>query len=732
MKRIALLCLIQAGLHLGLSAQNPSAFYQLLPLAVNEKPVSQLIYGNFIELGFARQIEGLWSEKLYNASFEEVPPLKEHMYGWLGRSPDDDLSIEKWWHSGYEVNDWYVFPDNEMVRRGNNRYWNFHHGLQAAVLENSQPAARAFLAQDGIWISRGDKFLFRGYFSNNRTADPAVHPVEVSIGLFPEKQLGNPIIETKITVQDGVYREFSVELDPGTYGGRATFAISAGPGITVAVDGFSLMPLGSMKGWRKDVVETLKSIHVPMIRFPGGCFASFYDWREGVGPRLDRQPVESEYWGGIEENHAGTVEFIELCGMIRAEPFFCVNLLTGTADHAADWVEYCNGSQDSEMGALRKQHGYPDPFRVRYWELDNETYRRFGWQEYAKRCVEYSIAMKSVDPGIKLVMVGYWKFNDNLKEMLEIAGRHIDIITDRATSEDDLSRDLEIIREYNNQNGTSITLSNTEWLAPLDWSKSTADALNMQESPDKMTLQEHQISWNYAMNTARQLLLFQRLGGDFEFANFNNLANTWGQNIIECTKDTVFISAAGRVFELMSRSPLRWMLKTDTIKNLPGVYLQAGLAEDPISTEKIPNSKSQISNKTQNHKPQTTNIEPLTSNSERSGDSDESRDLTSNQQPVTSNQKPGTTNLIIYVLNYRPDTPEIRLDLKDLLFPAEKAEIHTLFADSPLSSNTYGSRFEVKSSSETIRIKNRKMPAFRLDPWSVTEIILYPEVRRAD
>ena len=87
----------------------------------------------------------------------------------------------------------------------------------------------------------------------------------------------------------------------------------------------------------------------------------------------------------------------------------------------------------------------------------------------------------------------------------------------------------------------SIQLCNTEWLAPLNWEEYSLDGFNFQKSPNQMSLQENQISWNYAMNAARILLMFQRLGGDFEFANFNNMANTWGQNILECPKDALYL-----------------------------------------------------------------------------------------------------------------------------------------------------------------------------------------------
>jgi alpha-L-arabinofuranosidase len=695
MKRILLWCLIFALTVPSNYAQIASASYKITSRQINERPVNPLIYGNFIELGLGRQIEGLWAEKLYNASFEEVPPLKANLWDWFGKTAADNLSKEKWWHSGYEINDWYTWPASDEVRYGINRYWNFHHGLQAAVLDNGQKTGKAFMAQNGIWIKSGVKYIFRGYFSNTRTADPASNPVKVTIGLYPEKKMDKAISEKTISVPDGIYREFSVELDPGSFTGKTTFAVSVEPGTKVAIDGFSLMPVNSERGWRPETVEALKKIHVPMIRFPGGCFASFYDWREGVGPRLDRQPVVSEYWGGIEENHVGTVEFVELCRMIGAEPFLCVNILTGTADRAADWVSYCNGSKESGLGALRKQHGYPDLLKVKYWELDNEAYRRFGWEEYARRCVEYSKAMKSVDPDIKLVMVGYWKFNNNLKEMLEIAGKYIDVITDRAIIENELNHDVAIINEYNRQNGTHITLSNTEWLAPLDWSESSLDALNMQKSPNQMTLQEHEISWNYAMNAARQLLLFQRLGGDFEFASFNNLANTWGQNIIECTKDTVFISPAGKVFELMSRSPLRWVLKTDTLQNLSGVYVQAGLSK---SIHLTPNPSPALA---------------------------ASIHLTPNPYPaLAALTGEGSPKLIIYLLNYRSDSPNMKLDLKEFVVDPNSVKIRTVSGDGPLCSNSYQNTNGIKTTEKSIKIKNAKNPTFKLLPWSVTEITL--------
>lgn len=629
---------------------------------LNAKPVSRFIYGNFIELGFGRQIEGLWNQKLYNASFEDIPPFKSPHWGWLSSTPDDDLTTEPWWHTGYEENPWYTYPKEANVIIDYNRYWNFHHGLQAAVLRNPLSEGRIWLAQDGIFLEPDSPTRFMGYFSNNLVVDATLSPVEVTIGIYPEKNFNEPLFEFILTVKDGIWRKFSLDIPALNYSGRITFAISVDSGKTVAYDGFSLMPVNEYRGWRPEVVEALKQINVPMIRFPGGCFASFYNWRHGVGPRIDRRPAKSEYWGGIEGNQVGTAEFIEFCNMIDSEPFICVNMLTGTADEAAAWVEYCNAPSDTPMGALRKQHGYPEPFNVQYWELDNETYRRYGPEQYAAKCVEYSMAMKAVDPDIKLVMVTYWRYNEHLEEMLEIAGPYIDIITNRATGENDLRRDLEILTRYNRENGTSITLSNTEWLVPLNFEETTVDALNFEQPSDHMTLQQHQISWYYAMNAARVLLLFQRLGGDFEFANFNNLANTWGQNIIECAKDKVFISATGRIFELMSHNPADWILRTDQDKDISGLITQAGVSHE--------------------------------------GD-----------------------KLILYILNYNADNKQIRIDPGNWGLSPNGIRLKTVHANGPFSSNTINHPEEIQTTIQTLNLLNRRKPQITILPWSVNEII---------
>jgi alpha-N-arabinofuranosidase len=128
-----------------------------------------------------------------------------------------------------------------------------------------------------------------------------------------------------------------------------------------------------------DVVEFFREADLPMMRWPGGNFVSDYDWREGVGPREERPTNNNPAWGGVEPNTFGTDEFMRFCENVGCEPLICVNAGTGTPEEAARWVEYCNGDpEETEMGALRVEHGHPDPYDVRYWELGNELWGR--WQ----------------------------------------------------------------------------------------------------------------------------------------------------------------------------------------------------------------------------------------------------------------------------------------------------------------------------------------------------------------
>jgi len=139
-------------------------------------------------------------------------------------------------------------------------------------------------------------------------------------------------------------------------------------------------PIPNVNGYRKQAVEYLRELGIPVLRWPGGCFADDYHWRDGIGPVSQRPKRVNIHWGGyVEDNSFGTHEFIGLCRLIGAEPYLAGNVGSGTPDEMRDWVEYCNMPSGSTLSEERAKNGSPEPFRVRYWGVGNESWGCGGW-----------------------------------------------------------------------------------------------------------------------------------------------------------------------------------------------------------------------------------------------------------------------------------------------------------------------------------------------------------------
>lgn len=126
---------------------------------------------------------------------------------------------------------------------------------------------------------------------------------------------------------------------------------------------------------RLDVVEALKRINIPNLRWPGGCFADEYHWRDGIGPRNQRPTMINTNWGNVtEDNSFGTHEFLELCSLLGCEPYISGNVGSGTVDEMSKWIEYLNFDGVSPLTALRKQNGRATPWNVSFWGVGNESW----------------------------------------------------------------------------------------------------------------------------------------------------------------------------------------------------------------------------------------------------------------------------------------------------------------------------------------------------------------------
>lgn len=194
----------------------------------------------------------------------------------------------------------------------------------------------------------------------------------------------------KGTIDKNIYGHFAEHL------GRCIY-----DGIWVGED--SKIP--NIRGIRLDIVEALKRIKAPVIRWPGGCFADEYHWRFGVGPLAGRRKTINSHWGGVvETNRFGTHEFFDLCELTGAEPYICGNVGSGTVQEMQEWIEYMNATGEADMPVLRRMNGHEKPFGIRYFGVGNENWGCGGnmrpdyyadlylqFQTYVRRYGEYPI-----------------------------------------------------------------------------------------------------------------------------------------------------------------------------------------------------------------------------------------------------------------------------------------------------------------------------------------------------
>jgi alpha-N-arabinofuranosidase len=189
--------------------------------------------------------------------------------------------------------------------------------------------------------------------------------------------------------------------------------------------------LSDSRGFRVDVIEALRDMQVPIIRWPGGCFASAYHWKKAVGAK--RIPAYDKAWKVEDPNSFGTNEFIIWCREIGAEPYICTNAGSGTPEEMSDWVEYCNLTEEGEYSRLRADHGFPEAHNVKYWSIGNENYG--NWEvgaktvdEWGNYVLESAKMMRFTDPDIKLFAPALSN-RDWTLPLLERAGAWLDYVS---------------------------------------------------------------------------------------------------------------------------------------------------------------------------------------------------------------------------------------------------------------------------------------------------------------
>jgi alpha-L-arabinofuranosidase len=507
---------------------------------VHDRPISPYIYGGFLE-HMAKQMEATWAELLQDVSFEGYTEYARESHGWA-EGPIDESAV--WWHSGYEQREWQAVGAEGDNTVENKELSGMFHGSRARRIINKGDGPCG-IAQGGVPLKAGMTYRFKGYFSTGvrwgrREGEPAR---EISIGLYGGKDLSIVYDEVTVPLQDG-YLEHEAMLTATETTNDATFAILLKAPGRVDIDLVSLMPQDNIDGWRPDVVAALRDIGMTSYRYPGGCFTSFVDWETMVGPRERRPHFRNPFWGELEPNYVGTDEFLRLMELVDGEPMLCANIISGTAERAADWVEYCNGNLRSRYGALRAKNGRPEPWNVTYWELGNEVLRKYTAREYADISVAYAKAMRVVDPTIKIMVGGYFWPDEDLRLILEKAGPYIDYIAVRTVDKDALRVITNLAREYSTP-AHPLYVASTEWRNK--WRKDAWIPFRHEGSQRRVNM-----SWGYALECARTFHAFQREGDVLTMGHYGCVANMYGENALEVAKDAVAVSAVGHAFALMS------------------------------------------------------------------------------------------------------------------------------------------------------------------------------------
>lgn len=304
-------------------------------------------------------------------------------------------------------------------------------------------------------------------------------------------------------------------------------------------------PLADKKGIRLDVLEKIKRLQPTILRYPGGTFTKIYHWMDGIGPLNQRHARPNLIWGGVENNHFGTNEAIAYAKTIGADPYFSVNMGTGTAEEAGNWVEYCNGAQATYYADLRRKNGHKDPFKVKYWGLGNEEAagpdigRLQKVEDYVKEAWFYTKAMKLQDPSIKLILSGADDMAWNeylLKEMggvCDYISMHCYVGADKAKPAslfprvEKLEKNILALKQKIQSLTPAKVTGFARWyrFPPRpDPVKIAIDELGIWEPGGGVYNLEDQYNWNHALGTATFFNIMQRQASVVGMA-------TWAQTV---------------------------------------------------------------------------------------------------------------------------------------------------------------------------------------------------------
>uniref|UniRef100_Q026H9 non-reducing end alpha-L-arabinofuranosidase n=1 Tax=Solibacter usitatus (strain Ellin6076) TaxID=234267 RepID=Q026H9_SOLUE len=248
---------------------------------------------------------------------------------------------------------------------------------------------------------------------------------------------GDPIASAPLAVTGSGWQEVHYSFSSAVRETQASVEIAAAGRGTLLLDFVSMMRADVRRDGmlRPDLLQAVRDLAPPFIRWPGGSFASTYKWKDGIGRHVARRYHPNTFWGGYSDYYGfGTEEFLGLCRKLNSEPLI-VLAAPGTGSeqvqYAMDWVHYLNDPPTTEMGRLRAANGHPEPYGVRYFQIDNEPMNNgFTPEKYAEIVNVYGSRLRAIAPQARIVACGQKRSNDMVwsQKVIDLAGKNFDVL----------------------------------------------------------------------------------------------------------------------------------------------------------------------------------------------------------------------------------------------------------------------------------------------------------------
>jgi len=485
------------------------------------------LLGYFIEhLGRCIYHDGIWAELVRNRKFVGDAGADGALASWRRLGSDDGVELAR---------------DN----------MTYYTGSQSQRITSRQAKGEHGIAQDGFRLRAIDydcRIVLRQLGDDT--------PVTVSL------RRGDQVLaQSRIDRPTDEWRTYTFTLRPESPGPASLSITTEAADGNLWIGAVSLTPGDAVDGMRADLIEAIRALRPPIIRWPGGNFASGYHWRDGVGDRDLRPARFDRAWNVWDTNDFGTREYLRFCELVGCAPYICLNLGEGTPDEAVEWVEFCNGATDTAGGKLRADGGPPEPYGVRYWGLGNELYG--DWQlghltptNYGRKAVEFARAVRGVDPDVKLIGVGVegggwadWNaivtriaapeldylsvhvYQDAPPET-DPALNYANVVTSPARYEHTFATTADIVRRESPDKAIPLAID--------EWNVTARDQWNGENRPE--------VKLREGLYCARMFHMFHRLGDRITMANIALLVNAMG--VLQSDATRVALTPAYQAFQL--------------------------------------------------------------------------------------------------------------------------------------------------------------------------------------